>query len=79
MTSNIEENPVSAMLKNMSTQDFRNLGLEHVAYIRPIEQEGENKSYALCTADGRQLSIMNSFEEAVLVSLSNKLEPVTVH
>ena len=72
------ENPVTALLKNMSAQDFRNLGINQVAYICPVEDQGKI-AYAVCTADGRRLSVMKSFEEAVMVSLSNKLEPVTVH
>lgn len=72
------ENPVTALLKNMSAQDFRNLGINQVAYICPVEEQGKT-AYAVCTADGRRLSVMKSFEEAVMISLSNKLEPVTVH
>jgi hypothetical protein len=72
------ENPVTTLLKNMSAQDFRNLGINQVAYICPVEDQGKT-AYAVCTADGRRLSVMKSFEEAVMISLSNKLEPVTVH
>ncbi len=78
MISKNTENPVTTLLRNMSQQDFRNLGINQVAYISPVEQQGET-AYAVCAADGRRLSVLKSFEDAVLLSLSNRLEPVTVH
>jgi hypothetical protein len=78
MIDNTTDNPVATLLKNMSSQDFRDLGLQHIAYIRPFEEQ-QGTLYAVCAADGRRLSVMKSFEEAVMISLSNKLEPVTVH
>lgn len=78
MIENNADSPVTTLLKNMSAQDFRNLGINQVAYICPVEQQGQT-AYAVCTADGQRLSVMKSFEDAVLLSLSRKLEPVTVH
>jgi len=79
MINKTTENPVTVLLKNMSAHDFRNLGIEQVAYIRPVRQGSQTTAYSICSADGQQISVMKSFEEAVLVSLSKKLEPVTVH
>lgn len=78
MVTEKREDHIRSLLRNMSPEDFMNLGAGQVAYIRMIE-DGKGALYALCSADGRPLSILASFEEAVQSSLSNKLEPVTVH
>ncbi|MCL4678373.1 MAG: DUF1150 family protein [Alphaproteobacteria bacterium] len=78
MVTENREDHIRSLLRNMSAEDFMNLGAGQVAYIRMIE-DSKGALYALCSADGRPLSILGSFEEAVRSSLSNKLEPVTVH
>lgn len=78
MVTEKREDQIRTLLRNMSPEDFMNLGAGQVAYIRTIADSG-GALYALCSADGRPLSILGSFEEAVKSSLSNKLEPVTVH
>ncbi|MCB1592287.1 MAG: DUF1150 family protein [Alphaproteobacteria bacterium] len=72
------EDHIRTLLRNMSTEDFMNLGLKQVAYIRPIASES-GPLYAVCAADGSPLSVLDTFEKAVLSTLSIKLEPVTLH
>lgn len=78
MVTQSRQDHIRNLLRNMSREDFMNLGVAQVAYIRPIAHEN-GSLYAVCAADGRPLSVMESFEEAILSSRSNKLEPVTVH
>lgn len=79
MIANNDRNErIRALLRNMSAEEFMNLGVDQIAYIRTIGVGG-GALYALCAADGRPLSILGSFKEATRSSRSIKLEPVTVH
>lgn len=69
---------VSALLKNISTRDFLNFGVQQVAYIRPVMVENKT-AYAIHAADGTPLSVMESMDTAVIVVRHNELEPVTLH
>lgn len=64
--------------KTLSTQDFRNFGVQEVAYIRPVLVENR-KAYAIHAADGTPLSVMDTHDTAVIAVRHNDLEPATVH
>ncbi len=69
------------LLKELSTQDFLDVGLNQVAYIRrleTIEKQADN-IYAVYAADGSQISLMDSYETAVNAIRINDLFPVTLH
>jgi hypothetical protein len=66
------------LLKNISTRDFLNFGIQHVAYIRPVFVDNKT-AYAIHAADGTPLSVMDSINSALVVVRHNDLEPVTVH
>jgi hypothetical protein len=66
------------VLKNISTREFLNFGIQHVAYIRPVHVENKT-AYAIHAADGTPLSVMDSIDSALVVVRHNDLEPVTVH
>lgn len=65
-------------LKELSEYDFLNLGLDQVAYIRPVQSE-QKTSYNLHAADGTHLSSHDNAEIATLLAVSNDLAPVTLH
>ncbi len=65
-------------LRNMSTQDLKDLGVNYVAYIKPVK-DSDKELFAVYSADGGQISVTTSYEDAVLSLLSNMLEPVTIH
>ncbi|MBX2834214.1 MAG: DUF1150 domain-containing protein [Micavibrio sp.] len=65
------------ILKNISQQDFLGLGVHDIAYIRPVEVNGERK-YSIHAADGTQLSVMDNWETAYGTVLQNDLSAVTV-
>ena len=68
------------LLKKLSIQDFLDVGLDQVAYIKRIETEHENDDiYAVHAADGSQISLMDSYDTAVAAIRVNDLYPVTVH
>jgi hypothetical protein len=66
---------IREMLQQLTVQDFLNVGLNQVAYIRPA-RGGEYSVYA---ADGSLLSLAESFDMAIAAVRHNDMQPVTVH
>ena len=69
----------SNLLKELSIQDFLDVGLNQVAYIRRFDKQKTGNSYAIYAADGSQISVMDSYSSAVAVIRVNDLYPVTLH
>jgi len=61
-----------------SIQDFIALGLEQVAYVKPIQIEGETV-YAVHAADGTQMAIIDERATAFAAVRKNDMEPLSVH
>ena len=69
-----------AILKQLTAQDFLDVGLDQVAYIKQIESGSEAIAhYAVHAADGSQLSVMDSYDTAIAAVRMNDLFPVTLH
>ncbi len=66
-------------LKELSIQDFLDVGLNQVAYIRhmPSNDDGD-RSYVIYGADGSQISVMDTYDTALAAIRINDLFPVTV-
>jgi hypothetical protein len=64
--------------RGLSAQDFRNFGVQQVAYIRPVVVQNK-KAYAIHAADGTPLSVMDTHDTAIIAVRHNDLEPATVH
>jgi len=62
----------------MSPLDFAALGLNHVAYIRPIRAQF-GIVYALAGADGTPLGIAPDIDSAVLAVRRQDLDAVLAH
>ena len=62
----------------MSTQELAVLGVQDVAYIRPVEHEGE-PAFGIFAADGTQMALAASRDLAVAVIRQNEMEPASVH
>lgn len=65
----------SEMLKRLSPQEFLGVGMDQIAYIRPLTGSG----FSIHAADGTQLSIVASYNDAVMAARTNDLHPVTLH
>lgn len=65
------------MLRNLSSQDFLTFGVNQIAYVRPVAVMGRI-AYGLHAADGSPLTVIDSFEGAVIAARQNDLEPVTL-
>jgi len=63
---------------HMSVQDFIDLGLTEVAYVKPVEMDGRT-AYAVFAANGQQLGVMESRNTALAALFQNDLEPISLH
>lgn len=55
------------------------LGLSHIAYIRPAQNEEGVVMYAVCAADGSELASFSSYDSAFFTARQYNLQPVRVH
>lgn len=68
------------LLKDMTPRDFLKIGIDEIAYVRPMSVCGvEKKVYAIHAADGTQLSVMETLDLARATLAHNDLMQVTLH
>lgn len=65
-------------IRQISPQDLASLGVDQIAYVKPVEVEQELR-FAVHTADGTGVTMFPSLELAHLAIRQNDLEPVSVH
>lgn len=65
-------------LRHITPRDFAVLGLNDVAYVLP-KTLTDRRLYAIHTADGNEVAVVESFDLAVATIQQNDLEPVRVH
>ncbi len=66
------------ILRNLSIQDFKNFGLQQIAYIKTVNN-GDEVIYHVYSANGEIISALSSLDEAIIKTRQGNLEPVTVH
>ena len=71
----LEDEQTLELLKQLTIQDFLDVGLDQVAYIKCADE----RSYSVHAADGSQISVMDSYDTAIAAIRVNDLFPVTVH
>jgi hypothetical protein len=64
--------------QQVSTQDFLALGVNHLAYIKPTEVDGQ-PLFAVHAADGTQIALMPNRDRAVGAVRQNDMEPHSIH
>jgi hypothetical protein len=65
-------------LKNLSLREMAMLGIEELAYIKPIEISG-TQAYAVFSANGEQLAVVPNRAVALATVRHNDMEPSSVH
>ena len=65
-------------LRAISPTDLAQLGMQWVAYVKPVEVDGA-PAYGIFAADGKQLAIVPTKESAIATARQNDLEPLSVH
>ncbi len=68
----------STQTPQISQQDFKVLGMNDLAYIRGVEVDGAS-AFAVHAADGRQVAVLPSREQAYAAVLQHQMTPVEVH
>ncbi|MCW8914967.1 MAG: DUF1150 domain-containing protein [Magnetovibrio sp.] len=65
--------------QNWSTHfDLASWGIEDVAYVKPINVDGE-PAYGIFAADGTELTTVENRDEAIVTIRQNELEAHSVH
>jgi hypothetical protein len=62
----------------MTPTDLARLGMNFVAYVKPILVEDETR-FAICAADGTQMGLAPNRETAFAAIRQHELEPLSVH
>lgn len=62
----------------MSDHDLASLGLQEVAYVKPVLTE-DGKAYGVYAADGTEMAVMEDRDIAFATIRRNDLRPVSVH
>ena len=62
----------------LSARDLLNLGLQEVAYVKPLDVDGE-PAFAVHAADGTQIAITKERALAHAMLRQHDLEPLSVH
>jgi hypothetical protein len=62
----------------MSDHDLAVLGLQFVAYVKPVAFQG-SKVYSIHAADGTEIAVLDDRDVALAAIRSHDLEPVCVH
>ena len=78
--NNLEKENTMETLKELTNQDFLDVGMDQIAYIRRAkDMTATQEVFAIHAADGSQISIMDSYDMALAAIRVNDLFPVTVH
>ena len=64
--------------RRISSQDFAALGIQSLAYVKPVLHEGE-PAFAVHAADGTLVAMTASRIAAELLVRNSELEAVSVH
>lgn len=62
----------------LSAGEFLALGMAGMAYVRLKKTDGAAQ-FAIHTADGSEVAVLDSLEEALEAVRANELEPVWLH
>jgi hypothetical protein len=65
-------------VRNISTQDLAALGMQDIAYVKPVLHQGE-PAFAVHAADGTLVAMTATRIAAELLVRNSELEPVSVH
>ena len=65
-------------LKQLTPEAMALLGAPGLAYIKPGVWQ-DQPVYAICAADGTQITIVSTREMAFIVARQHDLDPVSVH
>lgn len=65
-------------LRALSPTDFAALGMNDLAYVKPVIVEDQN-GFAIHAADGTTMAVVTDHDVAFAAIRQHELEPVNVH
>ncbi|HLJ65395.1 MAG TPA: DUF1150 family protein [Stellaceae bacterium] len=65
-------------LRSISPAEFALLGMQDIAYIRPVTINDE-VTFAIHAADGTQVAVLRDRDVAIATIRQHDLEPLSVH
>jgi hypothetical protein len=65
-------------IRHMTEEQFIRLGVSHVAYVKPVEVEGE-RAFAIHAADGTAMALAPSADVALAAILQHEMAAVLLH
>ncbi len=68
----------SSDLHNLSDEAFAALGAENTVYIKPVVENGVS-AFTVHSAFGQPVSVMASWEEAMMVAFVHEMNVVSLH
>jgi len=69
---------ISERLRQISSSDFAALGLQGVAYIKPVVVDGA-PACAIFAANGTQMGVVPTRDEAIVALHERDLDLVSIH
>lgn len=66
------------LLSRLSPEAFAALGVNQVAYVRPVEENGVGV-FAIHAADGTRLSVLPEVAVAFAAIVQNDMQPLSLH
>ncbi len=66
-------------LRAITPFDLAVLGLERLAYVKPVTTEDGVTVYAIHAADGSEMGVIDDFETAFAAVRQHDMEPASVH
>ncbi len=65
-------------VRNLSPDDLGRLGMQQVAYVKPVMLNGAH-AFAIHAADGTPMAVAQDFGVAVAAILEHQMVPAQVH
>lgn len=72
-------NVLHEQLRQMTPEMFAHLGEHDVVYIKPVADEEGAHGFAIHSATGQKLAILESWEAALTAALANNMQPARLH
>ncbi len=63
---------------DLSSREFGNLGLDHIAYVKSVMVDGQ-KLHSIHAADGTPLTVVGERELAFATVRQHEMNPASVH
>jgi hypothetical protein len=79
-TNDQNDNTAAVMVdvRKLSPEQFAQLGMTHVAYVKPVIVNG-NSGFAIHAADGTPMALADNRDVAIAAIVQHEMMPALVH